>query len=236
MGLQFQTPAGLLLVPCPHVTPWLGAVGAPGAGWGLQQSALPFAGGQTRHAAATPLMQFRLCSLSTLRSSPCKPCHPTTAQGCRYINLLPDLTVLWRTLHASHDACTVTCASKRRLALVQMWQVFCRSQRLRPTYKPLDPKDAVTVPIHVDESALTVSVAGGVGQRVVMDWLAEYRCIPLLCAFSLAHLVSLSLGTMYGLCVPCIQRLRGVTALQDAKEPHRLCPPGHLTICRSGAR
>ena len=77
------------------------------------------------------------------------------------------------------------------MAPVQIWQVLRRSQRLRPTYKPLDPKDAATVPIHVDESALTVSVAGGVGQRVVMDWLAEYRCTPFLSACSLAEVGAL---------------------------------------------
>ena len=84
------------------------------------------------------------------------------------------------------DTCIVVYASKRWLLPAQTWHLLCRSQRLRPTYKPLDPKDAATVPIHVDESALTVSVAGGVGQRVVMDWLAEYRCVPVLCACSLA--------------------------------------------------
>ena len=126
------------------------------------------------------------------------------------------------------------------MAHVQIWQVLHRSQRLRPTYKPLDPKDAATVPIHVDESALTVSVAGGVGQRVVMDWLAEYRCTSFLSACSLAEVgalpVTQSLCTAYDLCGRRIYGLRGTTGLQDAKEPHWLCPPGHLAICRSGVR
>ena len=55
----------------------------------------------------------------------------------------------------------------------------CRSQRLKQTYQPLSPQDPATQLIHVDESALTVSVAGGVGLRVVMDWLAAYKCAPL---------------------------------------------------------
>ena len=52
----------------------------------------------------------------------------------------------------------------------------CRSQRLKQTYRPLDPQDPAAQLIYVDESALTVSVAGGVGLRVLMDWLAAYKC------------------------------------------------------------
>lgn len=56
--------------------------------------------------------------------------------------------------------------------------VLCRSQRLKQTYRPLDPQDPAAQLIYVDESALTVSVAGGVGLRVLMDWLAAYKCAP----------------------------------------------------------
>ncbi|CAK0779632.1 hypothetical protein CVIRNUC_004824 [Coccomyxa viridis] len=75
----------------------------------------------------------------------------------------------------TEQACSGNSTEALQIVLTEYPEVLALSQRLRPTYKPLDPKDAATVPIHVDESALTVSVAGGVGQRVVMDWLAEYR-------------------------------------------------------------
>ena len=54
----------------------------------------------------------------------------------------------------------------------------CRSQRLPETYKPLDQKDPAAALINVDENALSVTVAGGVGLRDVMDWLAAYQCAP----------------------------------------------------------
>ncbi len=44
------------------------------------------------------------------------------------------------------------------------------------TYRPFSQEDVAEVPIQVNEDELTVTVAGGVGQRVLLDWLAAYKC------------------------------------------------------------
>ncbi|CAL5225804.1 g8581 [Coccomyxa viridis] len=73
------------------------------------------------------------------------------------------------------QACSGNTSDAVQVVLTEYPAVLALSQRLKQTYRPLDRQDPAAQLIYVDESALTVSVAGGVGLRVLMDWLAAYK-------------------------------------------------------------
>ena len=54
------------------------------------------------------------------------------------------------------------------------WFIVAR-RILNPTYSMSVPP---SFPIQVDEPALTATVQAGVPQRILLDYLASYKCVP----------------------------------------------------------
>ncbi|CAL8471831.1 g11373 [Coccomyxa elongata] len=73
------------------------------------------------------------------------------------------------------QACSGNTSETINIVLTEFPEVLALSQRMPETYSPFSQKDIGEVPNQVNEDELTVRVAGGVGQRVLLDWLAAYK-------------------------------------------------------------